>query len=82
MCGLSQISVIILDADLNQMGQFNEFIKPPKNAIWCEQAWASHKYHKEHPSIVAAQPIDFVWPRMVRGSQRLSLWLLCLHRKI
>lgn len=35
MCGLWQISAVILDAELNQVDQFNEFVRPedPVNAV-------------------------------------------------
>ena len=71
MCGLLQISAVILDADLNQIGQFNEFVKPPDNAIWNEVgANESHGYHKDHPSIVNAMPINLVWPRFCQFVER------------
>ena len=37
MCGLLQISFVVLDADYKELGRFNEFVKPPVNAIWNEQ---------------------------------------------
>ena len=71
MCGLLQISFVVLDADYKELGRFNEFVKPPINAIWNEQACKeTHNYHKEHPKIVNAQPIEVVWPKMVAEVER------------
>ncbi len=71
MCGLLQISAIILDADLNEIGRFDEYIKPPDTAIWDEQVCElSHKYHKNHPNIISRSTAnwsgmaqDGVWGR-------------------
>ena len=61
-CGELQISPVIMDADLNVVDEFNEYVKPPKNAEWDPHACCPHGLHVHHPSIVNADPILAVWP--------------------
>ena len=71
LCGLLQISAVILDAEINQIGQFNHYVKPPDNAIWNEViANESHHLHSNHPKILTAMSINIVWPEFVREIER------------
>jgi hypothetical protein len=56
-CGILQISAVIMNADLQVIGEFNEYVKLPKNAEWDPHACRPHELHIHHPSIVNADPI-------------------------
>ena len=71
-CGMVSISVVFMDADLNIIGEFDEFIRPPDTAEWDDNATRVHGYHKNHASIVSAKPIVEVWARFKSSVESYS----------
>ena len=71
-CGMVSILVVFMDADLNIIGEFDEFIRPPDTAEWDDNATRVHGYHKNHASIVSAKPIVEVWARFKSSVESYS----------
>ena len=44
---------------------FNEFVQPPKDAIWSENACKCHGLSAQHQCIVDADPISVVWKKFI-----------------
>ena len=42
---------------------FNEYVKPPKDAIWNSKTQDVTGLYASHPSILNADPIETVWKR-------------------
>ena len=47
---------------------FNEFVQPPKDAIWNENVCKCHGLSSQHQCIVDADPISVVWKKIHRVS--------------
>ena len=62
-CGIVQISAIGAKMDGQKIGQFDSYIKPPPCATWLDSAISVHKLGPNHPKIIAAKPIEVVWPQ-------------------
>ena len=45
--------------------KFNDYIKPPQTAEWVINTSRITGMHANHPSILAADPIETVWKRFV-----------------
>jgi hypothetical protein len=59
---IANLCCTIMDADLQVVGEFNEYVKLPKNAEWDPHACRLHGLHIHHPSIVNADSVLAVWP--------------------
>ena len=65
-CGILQISALFMNAQLVIYDVFNEYVKPPDDAHWNDEAnKLSHGLTRDDPRIVGGGPIVEVWRRFV-----------------
>ena len=70
-CGIVQLSseYFILSSNGDEGGgrrlkqTFDSYVKPHESAIWSKYATEIHGLHKNHPSIITADPLELVWER-------------------
>ena len=72
-CGITQLSAVLFRLggveDVDIPGDsiieevFNEYVKPPKDAIWNSKTQDVTGLYASHPSILNADPIETVWKR-------------------
>ena len=72
-CGITQLSAVLfrlggvedVDIPCDSITEevFNEYVKPPKDAIWNSKTQEVTGLHASHPSILNADPIETVWKR-------------------
>ena len=65
-CGIVKLSSLREEVESKLVGEienefFNEYIKPPDNAIWDEDVCKIHGLSSQHQSITNADPIVVVW---------------------
>ena len=72
-CGITQLSAVLFrlggvedvdipcDSIIEEV--FNEYVKPPKDAIWNSKTQDVTGLYASHPSILNADPIETVWKR-------------------
>ena len=60
-CGILQISLVFMDADLNIIGENDWYVKPPDDAEWDEHACAPHGLKPSSPEIANAKSLVEVW---------------------
>jgi hypothetical protein len=66
-CGVLQLSVVAYDpsAEAKIIGEFDEYIKPPANAVWSDHASDVHGIYPTDARITSALGIAEVWKRFV-----------------
>jgi len=65
-CGVLQLSVVAYDAkEIKAVGEFDEYIKPPANAVWSSHASDVHGIFPNDIRITSAFEIKEVWERFV-----------------
>jgi hypothetical protein len=67
-CGvLQQLSVLVAydPTDVKVLGKFDEYIKPPANAVWSSHASDVHGIYPNNVRITSALEIKEVWERFV-----------------
>jgi len=65
-CGVLQLSVVACDpAETKVIGEFNEHIRPPASAFWCDKASAVHGICQNDVRMTSASGIKEVWKRFV-----------------
>ncbi|KAL9186565.1 hypothetical protein ACHAXT_005803 [Thalassiosira profunda] len=60
-CGIVQLSVVAMNADLQTIDEFDRYVRPPSNAVWSEKTCAVHGLSREDPRIAGANDIVYVW---------------------
>jgi hypothetical protein len=61
-CGVLQLSVVAYDpTDVKVVGEFDEYIKPPANAVWSSHASDVHGLYSNDVRITLAGTIIEVW---------------------
>jgi len=61
-CGILQLSAVFYNHDGILLGQFNEYVKPPSNAIFLPQACECHGMtHRNDRRLQGADNIEEVW---------------------
>lgn len=66
-CGVIQLSVVayVPSAEAKIIGGFDEYIKPPANAVWSDHASDVHGIYPTDARITSALGIAEVWKRFV-----------------
>jgi hypothetical protein len=65
-CGVLQLSVVAYDpTDVKVADEFDEYIKPPANAVWSSHASDVHRIYLNDVRIMSALEIKEVWEQFV-----------------